>query len=130
MDAIEAGRPSPCSGLDGLVALVMATAAGLSAAERRWVDFEEVARTVFCDPDTGLCASTEEEEESGGGGGGGGANGAAAKGMCWTTLLGVQDDQSDGKAQSISTEGCKPVATDPGKATDASFLGLPFGMSS
>ena len=33
----------PCTGEDGLVALVMAIAAGISAEERRWVKFSELS---------------------------------------------------------------------------------------
>ena len=36
-------EPAPCSGVDGLIALVMAIAAGTSAEERRWVEFRELA---------------------------------------------------------------------------------------
>jgi myo-inositol 2-dehydrogenase/D-chiro-inositol 1-dehydrogenase len=42
IDALLENRPAPCSGRDGLVALVMAMAAGRSAMEQRWVDFGEV----------------------------------------------------------------------------------------
>uniref|UniRef100_A0A6S8B8Q1 EF-hand domain-containing protein n=1 Tax=Aureoumbra lagunensis TaxID=44058 RepID=A0A6S8B8Q1_9STRA len=35
-------RPTPISGQDGLVALIMAIAAGKSAEERRWVSFAEI----------------------------------------------------------------------------------------
>jgi len=45
IDALVDGQPSPCSGRDGLVALVMAMAAGKSAMEKRWVDFGEIIRT-------------------------------------------------------------------------------------
>jgi len=45
VDALVEGKPAPCSGRDGLVALVMAMAAGKSAVEGRWVDFGEVIRT-------------------------------------------------------------------------------------
>ena len=38
VDALVNQRPAPCTGEDGLVALVMAIAAGTSAAERRWVE--------------------------------------------------------------------------------------------
>merc|ERR1711924_458615 len=41
--------PSPCSGEDGLIALIMAIAAGKSAEEGRWVKFTEIAQTVQCD---------------------------------------------------------------------------------
>lgn len=35
-------RPVPCTGQDGLIALIMAMAAGISAQEKRWVSFNEV----------------------------------------------------------------------------------------
>ena len=38
----------PCTGQDGLVALVMAIAADKSAAENRWVKFSEVIESVYC----------------------------------------------------------------------------------
>lgn len=39
----------PCTGQDGLIALVMSIAAGISAEENRWVKFSEVVERVFCD---------------------------------------------------------------------------------
>ena len=36
-------KPAPCSGEGGLVALLMAIAAGTSAEEKRWVEFKELA---------------------------------------------------------------------------------------
>lgn len=44
IDALVNDKPAPCSGRDGLVALVMAMAAGVSATEERWVDFGEIIR--------------------------------------------------------------------------------------
>jgi len=44
IDALVNDKPAPCSGRDGLIALVMAMAAGKSAMEERWVDFGEVIR--------------------------------------------------------------------------------------
>jgi len=44
IDCLVNDRPAPCSGRDGLVALVMAMAAGVSATEERWVDFGEIIR--------------------------------------------------------------------------------------
>jgi hypothetical protein len=38
--------PVPCTGADGLVALIMATAADKSAAEKRWVSFREIVESV------------------------------------------------------------------------------------
>lgn len=49
VDALANGKPSPCSGEDGLIALIMAIAAGKSAEENRWVKFSEVADSVKCD---------------------------------------------------------------------------------
>ena len=37
VDCLVKGTPAPCSGEDGLIALVMAIAAGKSAQEQRWV---------------------------------------------------------------------------------------------
>jgi len=44
VEALVNDKPAPCSGRDGLVALVMAMAAGVSAEEERWVDFGEIIR--------------------------------------------------------------------------------------
>jgi len=46
VDALVNDKPSPCSGEDGLVALVMAIAAGKSAEEKRWVKFAEMANDM------------------------------------------------------------------------------------
>ncbi|OEU17705.1 myo-inositol 2-dehydrogenase putative [Fragilariopsis cylindrus CCMP1102] len=40
--------PVPCTGTDGLIALVMAIAADKSAAENRWVKFSEIIKEVYC----------------------------------------------------------------------------------
>jgi len=40
--------PVPCTGQDGLAALIMALAADKSAAENRWVSFKEIVRSVYC----------------------------------------------------------------------------------
>jgi len=40
--------PVPCTGVDGLVALVMSLAAGKSAKENRWVKFSEITEEVYC----------------------------------------------------------------------------------
>ena len=40
VEALVNDKPSPCSGEDGLFALIMALAAGKSAEEERWVRFE------------------------------------------------------------------------------------------
>lgn len=44
--------PVPCTGEDGLVALIMAIAADKSAAENRWVSFREVVEQVYCSSPT------------------------------------------------------------------------------
>lgn len=44
--------PVPCTGIDGLVALVMSLAADKSAAEGRWVKFSEVIEQVYCSSPT------------------------------------------------------------------------------
>ena len=43
VDALVHDKPSPCTGKAGLIALVMAIAAGRSAEEERWVTFAEMA---------------------------------------------------------------------------------------
>lgn len=40
--------PVPCTGQDGLAALIMALAADKSAEENRWVSFKEVVESVYC----------------------------------------------------------------------------------
>jgi hypothetical protein len=42
IDALCNDKPAPCTGRDGLIALVMSMAAGKSAMEERWVDFGEI----------------------------------------------------------------------------------------
>lgn len=44
--------PVPCTGEDGLVALIMAIAADKSAEENRWVSFREVVESVYCENPT------------------------------------------------------------------------------
>ena len=46
VDSLVNDKPSPCSGEDGLIALVMAIAAGLSSTEKRWVKFSEVSQDL------------------------------------------------------------------------------------
>ena len=55
VDALVNDKPSPCSGEDGLVALVMATAAGVSAEEKRWVKFAEMADELCSFGGSGSC---------------------------------------------------------------------------
>jgi predicted dehydrogenase len=45
-------EPAPCTGEDGLVALIMSIAADKSAAENRWVSFQEVVQQVYCQSPT------------------------------------------------------------------------------
>jgi len=40
--------PVPCTGQDGLAALIMALAADKSAAENRWVSFKEIVTSIYC----------------------------------------------------------------------------------
>lgn len=40
--------PVPCTGQDGLIALIMAIAADISAKENRWVKFSDVVQSVYC----------------------------------------------------------------------------------
>jgi len=47
-EALVKDEPAPCTGKDGLVALIMSMAAGISAKENRWVAFSEVVETVCC----------------------------------------------------------------------------------
>lgn len=77
VDCLVKDKPSPCSGIDGLVALVMSTAAGISAAEDRWVKFDEVARNIFCDANGCKVIDDQDLPE--------GAN------QSWTKLLGVAE---------------------------------------
>lgn len=55
-------KPSPCSGEDGLVALIMSIAAGKSAAENRWVKFSEVAASVQCDENGCMIVDLDADE--------------------------------------------------------------------
>jgi len=52
VDALVNDTPVPCTGEDGLVALVMSIAAGMSAEEKRWVKFSELSKE--------LCALSSE----------------------------------------------------------------------
>jgi myo-inositol 2-dehydrogenase/D-chiro-inositol 1-dehydrogenase len=47
-DSLVNDTPVPCTGEDGLVALIMAIAADKSAAENRWVSFQEIVQQVYC----------------------------------------------------------------------------------
>merc|ERR1740117_2860900 len=71
VDSLVNDKPSPCSGEDGLIALVMATTAGISSTERRWVKFSEVSKDL-CKLSSELpfdfdeCDLATEESASGG----------------------------------------------------------------
>jgi len=62
VDSLVNDKPTPCTGEDGLIALVMAIAAGTSAKERRWVKFSELAGAL-CNL-SGECALTDAECEA------------------------------------------------------------------
>lgn len=47
-ESLVNNTPVPCTGEDGLVALVMALAADKSAEEGRWVSFREIIQQVYC----------------------------------------------------------------------------------
>merc|ERR1712176_1063788 len=47
-DSLVNDKPVPCTGVDGLIALVMAIAADKSAKENRWVEFKEIIQEVYC----------------------------------------------------------------------------------
>jgi len=49
---VDESLPVPCTGIDGLVALVMSLAADKSAAENRWVKPNEVIQQVYCSSPT------------------------------------------------------------------------------
>ena len=51
-DSLVNDTPVPCTGEDGLVALIMAIAADKSAAENRWVAFREIVEQVYCSSPT------------------------------------------------------------------------------
>ena len=51
-DSLVNDTPVPCTGEDGLVALIMAIAADKSAAENRWVSFREIVEQVYCSSPT------------------------------------------------------------------------------
>ena len=51
-DSLVNDKPVPCTGEDGLVALIMAIAADKSAAENRWVTFQEIVQDVYCSSPT------------------------------------------------------------------------------
>ncbi|KAG5185390.1 hypothetical protein JKP88DRAFT_180514 [Tribonema minus] len=46
--ALVEDLPSPCSGEDGLMALIMSVAAGMSAEQNRWVEFSEIPEVRAC----------------------------------------------------------------------------------
>ena len=82
IDALIEGKPAPCSGLDGLVALVMAMAAGKSADEGRWVEFGEIIREE-CIGDTCTFGTLLDD------------NGKLGKNWVRGALLSIERDQTD-----------------------------------
>jgi len=60
-ESLVKDTPVPCTGVDGLVALVMAIAADKSAAENRWVKFSEVIQEVYCSSPT-QCELISQDE--------------------------------------------------------------------
>jgi len=61
VDALVNNKPTPCSGEDGLVALVMAIAAGISAEEKRWVPFSDLAEELCAGVGADFSAKAAEE---------------------------------------------------------------------
>jgi len=59
IDALVNDKPAPCTGRDGLVALVMSMAAGVSAVEERWVDFGEIIRSECTSDNFGTLLNSE-----------------------------------------------------------------------
>uniref|UniRef100_A0A7S0LHM4 Gfo/Idh/MocA-like oxidoreductase N-terminal domain-containing protein n=1 Tax=Coccolithus braarudii TaxID=221442 RepID=A0A7S0LHM4_9EUKA len=71
VDCLVNDKPVPCSGEDGLVALVMAIAAGISAEERRWVKLSEITPQLCelageCGITINMCDIPDDEDNSGG----------------------------------------------------------------
>lgn len=60
-DALVNDTPVPCTGEDGLVALVMSIAADMSAEENRWVKFSEVVQNVYCKSPTECSLLSQNE---------------------------------------------------------------------
>jgi len=60
-DSLVNDKPVPCTGTDGLIALIMAIAADKSAAEDRWVKFNEIVQEVYCASPT-ECALVAQDE--------------------------------------------------------------------
>merc|ERR1712194_377111 len=60
-DSLVNDKPVPCTGVDGLVALVMAIAADKSAKENRWVKFQEVIQDVYCSSPTECSLMSQDE---------------------------------------------------------------------
>ena len=65
VDALVNGKPSPCTGKAGLIALVMAIAAGRSAEEKRWVKFAEMAGELCAMGDSDSCAADVVDSDTG-----------------------------------------------------------------
>eukprot|EP00640_Fibrocapsa_japonica_P003799 CAMPEP_0113937510 /NCGR_PEP_ID=MMETSP1339-20121228/4123_1 /TAXON_ID=94617 /ORGANISM="Fibrocapsa japonica" /LENGTH=368 /DNA_ID=CAMNT_0000940307 /DNA_START=244 /DNA_END=1347 /DNA_ORIENTATION=- /assembly_acc=CAM_ASM_000762 len=64
VDCLVKDTPVPCTGEDGLIALVMAVAAGKSALEKRWVRFDEIPTVMkdSCQPAAGAPIKIKKDE--------------------------------------------------------------------
>jgi myo-inositol 2-dehydrogenase/D-chiro-inositol 1-dehydrogenase len=60
-DSLVHDTPVPCTGQDGLIALIMAMAADKSAAENRWVAFSEVVESIYCKTPTQCDLASQSE---------------------------------------------------------------------
>ena len=65
VDALVHDKPSPCTGKAGLIALVMAIAAGRSAQEKRWVAFAEMAGELCAMGGNDACAADVVDGDTG-----------------------------------------------------------------
>ena len=61
VDCLVKDKPAPCTGIDGLIALLMALAAGKSAEEQRWVEMRELANEL-CTLESALPGGLSPEE--------------------------------------------------------------------
>ena len=60
VDCLVKDEPAPCTGEDGLIALLMSIAAGMSAKENRWVKLSELAPQL-CELSSDLGVLSPEE---------------------------------------------------------------------
>ena len=103
VDCLVNDKPSPCSGKAGLIALVMAIAAGRSAQEKRWVTFAEMAGELCAMGDNDACAMDVVDGETG----------AINFLKLLSPMMGIVVDPSTASAAPAS----RPRATDQGEAT-------------